>query len=234
MILWQKRHACVSFAHPEQVELAAEVCQSFILDNGAFTLWRAGTGVVDVPAYADWIRDWSRHPGFDWCLIPDVIDGDEAANDRMLGAWFQERGDHGVPVWHLHERLERLKYLGLAYGRVALGSSGEYTEVGTPQWWNRMAEAMDAVCDEEGRPMFRLHGLRMLNPTVFSQLPLASADSTNVARNIGIDQAWKGTYTPRSKTMRALVLADRIEHHASAPRWNRTTRGIQMNFELIG
>jgi hypothetical protein len=39
----------------------------------------------------------------------------------------------------------------------------------------------------------RLHGLRMLNPEVFSRLPFASADSTNIGRNIGIDQAWRGT-----------------------------------------
>ncbi|MGK9559302.1 hypothetical protein O6495_24055, partial [Salmonella enterica subsp. enterica] len=40
---------------------------------------------------------------------------------------------------------------------------------------------------------------------------LASADSTNVARNIGIDSAWKGTYSPQSKETRAYVLAERIE-----------------------
>lgn len=228
------RHACVSFAHPGDVELAAEVCQSFILDNGAFSLWKVG-GVVDVEAYAEWVRFWSRHPGFDWCLIPDVIDGDEAANDVMLARW-QQTGlwAFGVPVWHLHESLERLARLCHAFPRVALGSSGDYATVGDAVWWARMGEAMSVACDEEGRPLTKLHGLRMLNPTVFSQLPLSSADSTNVARNIGIDGAWdRAPYAPRSKKVRALILADRIEHHASAARWTGT-EDHQFNMELIG
>lgn len=33
---WQGRHAMTSFAHPEQLPLAAEVSQSFALDNGAY------------------------------------------------------------------------------------------------------------------------------------------------------------------------------------------------------
>lgn len=232
--LYTRRHAMVSFANPAQVDVVAEVCQSFTLDNGAFSFWTAGKGVVDVDAYAAWVRRWDRHPGFDWCVIPDVIDGDEHANDLMLARWFQAGMRHGVPVWHMHESLDRLVRLCHTHDRVALGSSGAYASVGTSGWWNRMTEAMNAVCDTDGHPPCKLHGLRMLDPTIFSQLPLASADSTNVARNIGIDAKWdRSPYAPRSKAVRALVLADRIEHHASAARW-QDTRGVQQNLELIG
>lgn len=236
LALWQRRHACVSFAWPTQINLAAEVCQSFILDNGAYTFWRAGKGRVDVAAYAAWVQEWERHPGFDWCLIPDAIDGDENENDRLIAEWFRHAGrsfHHGVPVWHLHESIGRLTRLCHNYRRVALGSSGEYAEPNRPGWWQRIGEAMDVICDDQGRPPCRLHGLRMLNPTVFSQLPLASADSTSVAQNIGIDQKWRGAYAPLSAITRALVLADRIEHHASAARWTRTF-GTQMNMDLVG
>lgn len=234
------RHACVSFASPGPVELAAEVCQSFILDNGAFSFWRAGKGEVNVNAYAEWIAHWQYHPGFDWCLIPDVIDGGIDANIRMEANFYEAAQRYGVkwsrcvPVFHLDEPLDRLTALMVGHDRVALGSAGAYAEVGTPSWWDRMSEVMAVACDAHGRPKVRFHGLRMLNPTVFSQLPLASADSTNVARNIGMDNRWKGTYTPRSKSIRALVLADRIEHHASATRWNGESRGVQMNMELLG
>lgn len=232
LALYQRRHAMVSFANPEQLSLVAEVCQSFVLDNGAFTFWKAGKGAVDVTAYRAWVEEWERHPGFDWALIPDKIDGDEAANDLMLARWFQAGGGReGVPVWHLHESIKRLKYLALAYPRVALGSSGAYSEPNTPEWWARIAQAMDAVCDEYGRPVCRLHGLRMLNPAVFGKLPLASADSTAVARNIGLDVKWnKGQYQPLTKTARALVLADRIEHYNSAARW--VAREDQPVFDL--
>lgn len=82
-----------------------------------------------------------------------------------------------------------------------------------------MNKAMNAVCQSNGRPLAKLHGLRMLNPEVFSRLPFASADSTNVAQNIGIDGAWRGTYTPASKETRGQVLAERIEQTNAAQRW---------------
>ncbi len=236
--LWTRRHALVSFAHPKQMALAAEVSQSFILDNGAFSLWRSTGGAVDVAAFADWVRPWERHPAYDFALIPDQIDGTEADNDKMIASWFGERVERGVPVWHLHESLDRLRYLitcvrSRVFPALALGSSGSFATVGDEAWWGRMAEVMPVCCDEEGRPLVKLHGLRMLAPTIFSHLPLASADSCNVARNVRMDSKWKGTYQPVSKVQRALVLAERIEHHVAAAKWSRRD-GIQQNFELIG
>ena len=78
---------------------------------------------------------------------------------------------------------------------------------------------MAIVCDGDGMPRVKLHGLRMLNPDVFRHLPFSSADSTNVARNIGIDQAWRGTYTPPTKEARAAVMRARIESHNAPTRW---------------
>lgn len=229
---WTRGHAMVSFAYPAQVPLAAEVCQSFVLDNGAFSLWGKGQS-VDVPAYDAWVREWHRHPGFDWCLIPDIIDGTEDENNELIQSWALSK-TLSVPVWHLHESLDRLHWLATCWPRVALGSSGEYANPGTSRWWGRMAEVMATVCDEFGRPKAKLHGLRMLDPTIFSHLPLSSADSTNVAQNHGKDTKWNGTYTPLDEATRALVLARRIESHASAARWSAETCGIQKNLELVG
>lgn len=228
------RHAMVSFAHPEQIDAVAEVCQSFVLDNGAFSAWKRGAQ-TDWPAYADWASHWGQHPGCDWAIIPDEIEGDEAANDDLIDLWAEWAPNvEGVPVWHYHESIARLERLASAHRRVALGSSGDYAVVGTNRWWARTAEAMAAICDEHGRPRCKLHGLRMLDPTVFSHLPLASADSTNVARNVGIDSRWTGPYVPASKTMRALVIMDRVEAHASAMRWCNTSRGVKQNRLLFG
>ena len=79
-----------------------------------------------------------------------------------------------------------------------------------------MMRAFYAISDSTGRPICKIHGLRMLNPKVFSNLPLSSADSTNIARNVGIDANWKGTYTPASREMRAEVMRERIELAQSA------------------
>jgi hypothetical protein len=236
MAVWRARHAMVSFAYPEQIELAAEICQSFTLDNGAFTYWKHGGEKLDVKAYATWVLKWCGHPGFDWALIPDVVDGDEKDNDIMLSSWLKVsplQMHLNVPVWHLHESNERLKRLCSIYYRVALGSSGEYSEPGSDKWWHRISDALDFICTK-GIPRARLHGLRMLNPTLFSQIPFSSADSTNVARNIGLDNRWDtAAYAPQSPSVRAMILADRIESHASAASWTNT-RGTQCNLELIG
>ena len=232
----QGRHCMVSFEDARHVELVAEICQSFTFDNGAFSAWKRGAE-LDVEGYAEFCRTWHKHPGFDWYLMPDVIDGDHHDNARMRATWFNlSHGfwDCGVPVWHLHEPLQVLLELSNAFDRVAFGSSGEYAEIGTTAWWGRMSEAMDTVCDDEGRPRCKLHGLRMLDPTVFSHFPFASADSTNVARNIGIDSAWTGTYAPRSRRTRALIMMERIEAHASAPRWAGSRGGYGKNDELFG
>lgn len=227
-LMLARRHAMVSFAAPQQIEIVAEVCQSFTLDNGAFSTWTRGEP-LDIDGFREWANLWSRHPGCDWYLIPDVIDGNESENDALLPGW----GPMGVPVWHLHESLDRLERLCEEFQRVAFGSSGEFATVGNRKWWDRMAQAMGVACDSDGIPKAKLHGLRMLDPTIFSHLPFSSADSTNVARNIGIDSAWRGTYTPASKSMRASILMERIEVHASARRWCETN-GAQQNMELIG
>lgn len=179
------RHALVPWVRDEDIGPAAEVCQSFMLDNGAFSAWKTGKPITDWSGYFKWVQDWAQHPAFDFAVIPDVIDGDEQANDNLLVQWYKRvpLWIAAAPVWHLHESLERLARLVNCHkGRpLCLGSSGEYSSPGTGRWWARMAEAMAVCCDEQGRPKCRLHGLRMLDPAIFHRLPLASADSTNAA-----------------------------------------------------
>ena len=225
------KHCMVSFERPDQMEIAAEVCQSVVLDNGAFSAWRQGKK-YDFSGYVEWASLWVRHPAVDWCIIPDVIDGSEADNDALMSDW--PLPPHcSVPVWHLHESLNRLERL-LRYPRIALGSSGQYASVGTKDWWVRISEAMEVVCDADGLPISKLHGLRMLDPTVFSKLPFSSADSCYVARNSGIDSNWKGPYAMTGRYSRAVVLMERIERHASAARWNKDGAEMYQNLELFG
>lgn len=211
-------HAFVSFAHPGQLGVAAQVCQSLAIDNGAFTAWKQGRPVQDWSTYYAWAGQCKLIPHCDFAVIPDVIDGDEAANDALLYEWPLPRW-FGAPVWHMHESLGRLERLAAGWPRVCIGSSGEFATVGTSAWWGQMARALRVVCDDEGRPLCKLHGLRMLNPEVFTRLPFASADSTNIGQNIGIDQKWRGTYTPPTKEARAQVMRARIESQNAPARW---------------
>ncbi len=224
------RDAMVSFWEPSQMEIAAEVCRSVVLDCGAFSAWKAGTPITDWSDYYAFCDQWRKHPAVHWAIVPDVIDGSEEQNDELLDEW--PHGGFGMPVWHLHESLDRLWRLAHGWGRVALGSSGQYAAIGTPQWWQRMGEAMSVLCDDQGRPLVPFHGLRMLDPTLLAHFPFRSADSTNVARNIGLDVRWSHPYAPRSLPVRAAVIMDRIENHAKCSRWIGT-HGEQLNFELL-
>lgn len=212
------RHALVSFYHPDDISAVLDCCQSFVLDNGAFSHWRAGKGDINFHAYIDWVEEYYRHPSFDWCLIPDKIDGNEDQNKELAIKWGETTKAKGVPVWHLHESLEYLEWLANNFEWVAFGSSGKWSVPNTEKWWKRMAEAMRVVCDDLGRPKCKLHGLRMLNPDVFTRLPLSSADSTNAAVNSG-SLARFGSYKPPTAAQRAEVIAERIEAQNSAHIW---------------
>lgn len=212
-------HAFISYRRREQLPLAIAVCQSFAIDNGAFSAWREGSPVTDWQPFYAWAGECLRVPSCDFAVIPDVIDGDEKANDALLAEWPLPRW-FGAPVWHLHESLARLQVLVTNWPRVCFGSSGEFAQIRTQQWWRRMAEAMRVACDDDGRPLARLHGLRMLDPQVFTQFPFASVDSTNIGMNVGKDQNWRGPYQPATKEARAVVMRNRIEAHNAPARWD--------------
>jgi hypothetical protein len=225
------RHAFVSFEAPNQIEIVADLCQSFALDNGAFSAWRQGKA-FDFSGFRDFAREWMNHPACDWVVIPDVIDGAERDNDELIATWALDPA-RSVPVWHLHESLGRLLKLCLGWPRVALGSSGEWSDPGSQSWWGRMSEAMAYITRSTGYPPCKLHGLRMLDPEVFRFLPLSSADSTNVARNCGIDSKWRHGNSPHSKHLRAEIIADRIESYQSAATWDGTPTPCGSEYSLF-
>ena len=214
------RHALVPFMRPDDLPVVMECCQSFTLDNSAFSHWRAGAGEVPFDDYMDWVRSIYRHPAFDWCLIPDVIDGDVEQNARLVRDWVRCAPPFkGVPVWHLHEPLEYLEWLVGNFETVAFGSSGQWAQTKTAGWWARIADAMRVACDAGGRPKCRLHGLRMLDTEIFAHIPFTSCDSTNAGVNSGSLYRF-GQYIPPTAAQRAAVIAERIEVQNSPPVWS--------------
>lgn len=209
---WEARHAFISFARPDQIELAAQITQSFALDNGAFSAWKkAGKNRVKWDGYYDFVEQWGNHPGCDFAIIPDVIDGGEVENDALLKAW-PHGASVGVPVWHMNETDERFIRLCNEYPRVAIGSCGEYDVRKPLMAVARLKDIIRHVVNSHGYPICKLHGLRMLNPDIFTRLPLSTADSTNISQNVRKDKNWaKGHYLPASKETRAYVMAERIE-----------------------
>jgi hypothetical protein len=175
------RMFCVSFARPDDLHTCLRIAQSVMLDNGAFSIKTRG-GQLDVDAFYAWLEPILAHPH--WAVMPDEIDGTVEQQRAMLATW-PFRAEFGVPVWHLGLPIDYLLELCDRYGRVCLGSAGEFWNIGTPAWCGRMDEAFNAMTRTFGR-MPWVHGLRMLGQAA-GPWPLASADSTNVAQNFKRD-----------------------------------------------
>ncbi|SNR90188.1 hypothetical protein SAMN06269173_110173 [Hymenobacter mucosus] len=220
------RWGLVSYERRDQLSLVLEVCKGFVLDNGAFSKWRQGhTEFQDYDGYTAWVEKLQQHPRFLWAIIPDHIAGTEAQNNAYLARWPEHL--RGVPVYHMHHSLDRLLWLAQHYETVALGGGIGYEVLKSRAWWQRIREMMEVVTDEHGRPLCQLHGLRMLDPKVFTVLPLTSGDSTNVARNSGQAARFAGT-TAKTRGDRACLIADRIEAYDSARSWRREGRQVSL------
>jgi hypothetical protein len=195
-----------------------------MLDNGAFTIWRQGIE-PDWEGFVKWAKPWLEYPTT-WAVMPDVIDGTEE-DQQKLSAWLfnydREVWSKCAPVWHMHESIDRLKYLCMSHEKVCVGSSGQYATVGDDRWHRRMHEAMDAVCGNGPVPTW-LHMLRGL-ALCGSEYPFASADSTNVAQN----HAGASTVgRPRKDAARMAADIDSVQCPA---RW--TVREKQMDIEQV-
>lgn len=176
----RNRHALIPFFRQDDLNVALMYCTTVVFDTSAYSLFKSGNGDYDqyYSAYVEWVRQYYRHPRFAWCIIPDVIGGSEAENEAYLVRWPEDLKHVGVPVWHMNESLTRLLRLCQNYPRVALAQGSHKGSVTA-----RLDEAMEHICDANGQPICKLHGLKMQDPKLFSKYPFASTDSTNAAQN---------------------------------------------------
>lgn len=171
------RNFCVPHSDPRDLAACLAVGQSVMLDNGAFSAWTRGAA-PDWPAYYDWVAPVLSP--VHWAVVPDVIDGDGPANDRLAAQWPHRREWAGV-VWHLHEPLDRLAALADAWPRICFGSSGDYRDPGSDRWRARIDAAWNLLVRRGASPW--THMLRAMDQASAGPWPFASADSTNLARN---------------------------------------------------
>lgn len=171
------RHFCVSFARPEDLRTVLEIGQSVMLDNGAFSAFTRGQQ-MDEAGFLSWVEEHCCHPH--WAVVPDVIDGTVDQQRERIASW-PLPPELSAPVWHLGLPTDWLLELADNWPRICLGSSGAYWQVGSEAWGRRMDEAFEAL-HRTRKHLPWIHGMRMLGQCG-GRWPLASADSTNVARN---------------------------------------------------
>jgi hypothetical protein len=170
-------HFCVSYAYPQDLKTCLKIGQSLMLDNGAFSCKTKGVA-FDPDGFYKWLEPILGHPH--WGVVPDVIDGSEDEQRKLVKTWPYPKS-LGIPVWHLGLSLDYLCELVDDWGRVCLGSSGEYWSVGSKKWQLRMDETFNHLTLTFGVLPWT-HGMRMLGQGT-KRWPLSSADSTNVAIN---------------------------------------------------
>jgi hypothetical protein len=100
-------------------------------------------------------------------------------------------------------------------------------------WWDQIQHIMTMVCEDDGLPTVKLHGLRMLATAILEHIPLSSADSAMVAWKVNRDCKWSGTFAPRTKAG-AIALRDRIEDAPWVTAWKhfRCEQGPKMDLQL--
>jgi len=224
------RHIFVSYERDHCLPLVASVCDGFALDNGAYSSWKKGEP-YDFSGFIDFVTQWSRHPSFEFVVVPDIIGGTEDENDHHIEKFNLSMVDHkmphidSAPVWHLDEGLDRLDRLVDGHRLICLGGSPEHSLYSKP-WYARIDQAFSVICDQLGRPRCKVHGLRMLNPDCFSRYPFHSADSTNAERNGGIGVERFGQYPAATRGQRSAVIAGRIESAQSSSTFDQTHKFI--------
>lgn len=205
--------ALISFHRPDQIKKITKLNCSVVLDNGAFSYWKMSKRKN---LSVDWDKRWTDYYMFvwgwfdriDWFIVPDVIEGSEQENDRLISRIPEFLKSKAVPVWHSDESIERLIRLCKQFERVAIGCCGPHETIRSKAWFTRMHEVFKSVYFTHGLNV-KLHGLRMLDGRALSKFPFDSADSTNVAINTPKDKlkfpAVKG------KMQRAAILRAAIE-----------------------
>lgn len=171
------RNFCVPFSDGRDAETCLQIGQSVMFDNGAFSAHTRGKE-FDIGKYIEWVEPKLGPPH--WAVIPDVIDGSEFEQRRLVGQW-PFAPIVSAPVWHMGLPIEYLLRLCQTWPRICFGSTQMYWEVGSSAWCRRADEAFNALAREH-RTLPWVHMLRGLS-LAGDRWPFASADSVNVARN---------------------------------------------------
>ncbi len=187
------KNVLIPYTEKRDFARAVKICNNILIDNGAFTVWRKKIK-IDWNDYYKWIEE--IYCDISYFFIPDVIDGTEEENNDLIKLFIDKYlniKEKSIPVWHINESFDRLINIMKEFDYIAIGSAGEYRDLGTKEWHDRMNDTMKILCDDKGVPKVKIHMLRCLNPDIFLRYPFHSGDSTNLAQNHSIYNSSKGS-----------------------------------------
>lgn len=182
---FKNKAVLISYLTPQNYVKAVEINCKIYFDNGAFTFYMNEEKRKKHNFNNDYenFYNFLENKIFEHFFIPDIINGTEKANNILIQQVPSYLKSKAIPVFHLHESLERLEFIISNWSYIALGSSQEYWKIGNLSWFIRMNEIMKILCDKDGKPKVKIHMLRCLNKDIFTKFPFFSGDSSNFARN---------------------------------------------------
>lgn len=182
------RHFCLSYFNRAKFSLPVMegIASGLMLDNGAFSAWRAGIEFTDEywDGYHAWVDPLLDRPTT-WAVIPDAILMGSQEQDRLVRRW--PHGNKGAPVFHLYEDfiqpVSRLLRLLDEWPRVCIGWA--HPPKTHPITGPAFGRAMDGVWNEIAKRHARTPNVHMFRGTQLTQhrWPFASVDSTDIATN---------------------------------------------------
>ena len=125
---------CVSYMRPEQLNETIELVgkdEILILDNGAFTAWKKGFTLDDAwwNGYYAWANDAMDRCPNAVCVIPDVINGNEAENLQLVAEAIKgnkiKYPERAMAIWHMNESFEQLEKLFRIFNFIGFGSCAD-------------------------------------------------------------------------------------------------------------
>lgn len=176
----------VSFMGKVQTDLVIKHGIITVFDNGAFSLWKRLKKLGTLDGF-DWDKHWTKfylwlfmyYSKIEWFLIPDVIEGSEEENDRLVNSVPSMFKDKAVPVWHTVESIDRFVRLCDEFDIVAIGACGQHQTIMSDACISRLGHAFDEIYRYRDISV-KIHGLRMTDNRVVAKFPFHSCDSTSV------------------------------------------------------
>jgi len=208
-----------------------------LVDNGAYSAWKAGTDTMNDESYlegfAEWANDIAARCPQAVIVLPDVIDGTHEQNAQLVCetmAMFDFDSERTMPIWHMHEPISYLLHLCEGFGYVGFGSSGEYASPNCPAWHARITEAFAAIdkWEAESEGAFIRPRIHMMRAQSMAHLyPFDSSDSTNLAINHNRQRRTSGDDIPAV----AKRINDKIQASAGPEAEHQTKRPLLGHIE---
>ena len=142
-----------------------------ILDSGAFSAFTRKKD-IDIEEYIDFIKENERF--LESYINLDVIGSAEKSWENQK--YLESRGLNPLPVFHHSDDFKWLDKC-LEYDHFCLGGIAD-----TPTNAKRVPfldKCFRAICDKDGIPKSKIHGLGVTSPSLLRRYPFYSVDSTS-------------------------------------------------------